>query len=206
LGFVYIDTGAMYRAITFLALRNNILGNRDKIVELASKSDIDLKFENGRTNISINGEDLTGKIRTLEVNKNVSDVSKIEDVRKILVKKQREIGRKEHGVVMEGRDIATVVFPNADVKIFLTATIDKRAIRRAKEYAEKGTEVPVSDIKENLKNRDEIDSNRKVSPLIKADDAVVVDTSNVTIDKQVNIILAEVKKAADRLGIELSIN
>lgn len=206
LGFVYIDTGAMYRAITFLAIRNDILGNTEKIIELASKSDIDLKFERGMTNISINGENLSGKIRSFEVNKNVSDVSKINEVRKILVKKQRDIGSREHGVVMEGRDISTVVFPDADVKIFLTATIDERAVRRAKEYAEKGTEIPISDIKENLKNRDEIDSNRKVSPLIKADDAVIVDTSNVSIDEQVNIILNEVKKIAKKSSVDININ
>ncbi|MFB3055924.1 MAG: (d)CMP kinase [Ignavibacteriaceae bacterium] len=206
LGFVYIDTGAMYRAITYLAIRNNALGNKDKIIELAANSNIDLKFENGVTCISINREDLTNKIRTLDVNKNVSDVSKIEEVRRILVRKQRDIGSKTIGVVMEGRDIATVVFPNADIKIFLTATIDKRAKRRAKEYAENGTNIPVTEIKENLKNRDQIDSNRKVSPLVKAKDAIVVDTSYVSIEEQVNIILNKVKKTADNLGIDVKIN
>lgn len=206
LGFVYIDTGAMYRAITHLAIRNNALGNNDKIIELATNSDIDLKFENGVTSISINGEDLTDKIRTLDVNENVSDVSKIEEVRKILVRKQREIGSKTTSVVMEGRDIATVVFPNADVKIFLTATIDERAKRRAKEYAENGTEILVTDIKENLKTRDQIDSNREISPLVKAEDAIVVDTSYVTIEEQVNIILQEVKRSAENFGIDVKIN
>ncbi len=206
LGFVYIDTGAMYRAITYLAIREDAVGNNDKIVELAANSDIELKFENGVTSISINGEDLTDKIRTLDVNKNVSDVSKIEEVRKLLVKKQRELGSKTTSVVMEGRDIATVVFPNADVKIFLTATIDERAKRRAKEYAENGTEIPVTEIKDNLKNRDQIDSNREVSPLLKAEDAIEVDTSYVTIDEQVNIILNEVKRTADNLGVDVKIN
>ena len=206
LGFVYIDTGAMYRAITYLAIREDALGDNDKIVELAASSDIELKFENGVTSISINGEDLTDKIRTLDVNKNVSDVSKIEEVRKLLVKKQRELGSKTTSVVMEGRDIATVVFPNADVKIFLTATIDERAKRRAREYAENGTEIPVTEIKDNLKNRDQIDSNREVSPLIKAEDAIVVDTSYVTIEEQVNIILNEVKRTADNLGVDVKIN
>jgi len=206
LDFVYIDTGAMYRAITYLAIRINALGNKDKIIELAANSDIELEFENGVTCISINGEDLTDKIRTVDVNRNVSDISKIEDVRKILVRKQREIGSNTTGVVMEGRDIATVVFPNADVKIFLTATIDERAKRRAKEYAENGIEIPVTEIKENLKNRDQIDSNREVSPLVKAEDAIVVDTSYVTIEEQVNIILNEVKRTADNLGVDFKIN
>lgn len=196
----------MYRAITHLAIRNNALGNNDKIIELATNSDIDLKFENGVTSISINGEDLTDKIRRLDVNENVSDVSKIEEVRKILVRKQREIGSKATSVVMEGRDIATVVFPNADVKIFLTATIDERAKRRAKEYAENGTEILVTDIKENLKTRDQIDSNREISPLVKAEDAIVVDTSYVTIEEQVNIILQEVKRSAENFGIDVKIN
>ena len=206
LGFIYIDTGAMYRAITYLAIREDAVGNNDKIVELAANSDIELKFENDVTSISINGEDLTDKIRTLDVNKNVSDVSRIEEVRKILVRKQREIGSITTGVVMEGRDIATVVFPNANVKIFLTATIDERAKRRAKEYAENGTEIPVTEIKDNLRNRDQIDSNREVSPLIKAEDAIVVDTSYVTIEEQVNIILNEVKRTADNLGVDVKIN
>ncbi len=206
LDFVYIDTGAMYRAITYLAIRNNALDNKDKIIELAANSNIDLKFENGVTCISINREDLTNKIRTLDVNNNMSDVSKIEEVRRILVRKQRDIGSKTTGVVMEGRDIATVVFPNADIKIFLTATIDKRAKRRAKEYAENGTNIPVTEIKENLKNRDQIDSNRKVSPLVKAKDAIVVDTSYVSIEEQVNIILNKVKQTADNLGIDVKIN
>ena len=206
LDYLYIDTGAMYRAITFLAIRKKILGNQKKIIELAEASEIDLRFENGKTQIMVNNEDLTEMIRTVDVNKNVSDVSKIEDVRKVLVKKQREIGVSGRGIVMEGRDITTVVFPDADVKIFLTATLDERAIRRAKEYAENGIEIPVDNIKENLHQRDTIDSNRKVSPLRRVEDAVVVDTSYVTIDQQVKIILDEVKKKAVELGTKININ
>lgn len=206
LGYLYIDTGAMYRAITFLAIKNKILGNQEKIVELAESCEIKLNFTNGKTNIKVNDEDLTDKIRTVDVNKYVSDVSKIENVRKVLVKKQREIGLSGPGIVMEGRDITTVVFPDADVKIFLTATLDERAIRRAKEYAENGTEIPVANIKENLHKRDTIDSNRKVSPLRKVEDAIVVDTSYVTIDEQVKIILDMVTKKANKSGIEININ
>jgi cytidylate kinase len=206
LDYLYIDTGAMYRAITFLAIRNKILDNQQKIIELAKSCEIELNFTNGKTNIKVNDEDLTDKIRTVDVNKNVSDVSKIEGVRKILVKKQREIGISGPGIVMEGRDITTVVFPDADVKIFLTATLDERAIRRAKEYAEYGTEIPVENIKENLHRRDTIDSNRKISPLRKVEDAVVVDTSYVTIDEQVKIILDMVTKKANESGIKININ
>ena len=199
LGYIYIDTGAMYRAITFLAIRHEILGDNDKIAELTLNSEINLRFENGVTKISINGEDLTAVIRSPEVNKHVSDVSRIKEVRRILVDKQREIGKKSSGVVMEGRDIATVVFPDAHVKIFLTATIDERANRRAKEYSEKGTDLPVSEIRKNLESRDEIDSGRKISPLKKAEDAITVDTSNITIEEQVQQILHEVNKISEKL-------
>ncbi len=206
LGFLYIDTGAMYRAVTYLAIRNNYLCDEDKIIELTKNSNIKLDFINGLTYVTVNGEDLTDKIRTPEVNKNVSNISSIEGVRKILVKTQRKLGKTEKGIVMEGRDISTVVFPNADVKIFLTAFIDERAIRRAKEYAENGKPIPVSEMKTSLQKRDIIDSNRKVSPLKQAQDAIVVDTSHVTIEDQVNTILEEVKKAASKRNIELVIN
>ena len=145
-------------------------------------------------------------IRTPEVNEHVSDVSKIAEVRKILVEKQRDMGKKGIGVVMEGRDITTVVFPDADVKIFLTATIDERSKRRAKEFAEKGNNLPVDEIKKNLKTRDKIDSSREVSPLIQAKDAIVVDTSYVSIDEQVKIILNEIKKTAQNIGIDIKVN
>jgi len=206
LGFLYIDTGAMYRAITYLAIRNNYLGDEDKIIELTKNSVIQLDFINGLTYVKVNDEDLTDKIRTPEVNKNVSNISRIEGVRKILVKIQRQLGKTQNGIVMEGRDIATVVFTNADVKIFLTAFIDERAVRRAKEYVENGNPISVSEVKTSLQKRDIIDSNRKVSPLKQADDAIVVDTSHVTIEKQVNLILEEVKKAASKRNIEIVIN
>jgi cytidylate kinase len=133
-------------------------------------------------------------------------VSKISEVRKLLVEKQREMAAKGSGIVMEGRDIGTVVFPNADVKIFLTAALDTRANRRANEYIEKGSKVLVNDIKSNLSNRDKIDSSRNDSPLIKASDAVEVDTTNVTINEQVNHILEAVKTVADNKNIQLKIN
>ena len=123
-----------------------------------------------------------------------------------MVEKQREMSLKGTGVVIEGRDIGTVVFPDADVKVFLTAALDTRANRRVNEYSEKGTNVFVEDIKNNLANRDKIDSSRNDSPLTKALDAVEVDTTNVTIDEQVNLILDVVKKAAAKKNIELKIN
>jgi len=193
LNYLYIDTGAMYRAVTLFALRNNLMGKNDEIIDMAQGLDIVLNFIDGETNITVNGEDISKEIRTFEVNSNVSEISAIEGVRKILVKKQQAMG-KNGGVVMEGRDIGTVVFPNAEVKIFLTAGIDERAKRRALEFSEKGTQIPVEKVKENLKNRDFIDSNRAASPLIKSPDAIIVDTSNTTIDEQVELIIKEVNK------------
>lgn len=204
LGYLYIDTGAMYRAVTLYAIRNGIIGNEKKITELAEKLNIELKFENGKTQVFVDGNDVSEEIRSLEVNHNVSPVSKIEGVRKVLVQKQKEMGRNG-GVVMEGRDITTVVFPNADVKVFLTATIDERARRRALEFAQKGQQVDLDKVKQNISERDKIDSSRKVSPLTKSDDAIEIDTSNLSIEQQVSLILEEVKKIAEQKGIKLTI-
>ena len=203
LGYLYIDTGAMYRAITFLALQKNLQNEKD-IIKLAGQIDLKLDFFDGKTKVFVNGIEITEDIRTAEVNAKVSDVSKIKDLRKILVKKQREMGSKDRGVVMEGRDIGTVVFPEADVKIFMTASIDARAERRMKEYIDKGIDISLEEVKKNLLNRDEIDSGRDVSPLTMAPGAVKVDTSRVSIAEQVNIIIEEVKKAAYGKGINLA--
>uniref|UniRef100_A0A832G1J0 Cytidylate kinase n=1 Tax=Ignavibacterium album TaxID=591197 RepID=A0A832G1J0_9BACT len=205
LGYLYIDTGAMYRAVTLYAIKNNLLDDEKKIIDLANLLNIELKFEDGQTKVSVNGKDVTEEIRSLEVNQNVSPVSKIEGVRKILVQKQKEMG-KNGGVVMEGRDITTVVFPNADVKIYLTATIDERARRRALEFAQKGQQVDIEQVKQNILDRDRIDSSRDVSPLTKSPDAVEIDTSNLSIEQQVEQILEEAKKVAEKKGIKLTIN
>lgn len=204
LGYLYIDTGAMYRAVTFLAIQNNVLNNYDAVIKIAQTSKINLKFLNGITQVSVDGVNITDNIRTAEVNSKVSEVSKIKEVREALVAQQREMAMKDGGIVMEGRDIGTVVFPNADVKIFLTATIEQRAKRRAKEYEEKGVEVSVDDVKNNLVKRDQIDSTREVSPLSKATDAIVVDTSKVTIQEQVDIILEKIRIIAEEKGIKIS--
>jgi CMP/dCMP kinase len=204
LGYLYIDTGAMYRAVTLLSIKNKTSKDED-VIKLADKIDIKLDFVDGETKVKVNDEDVTGAIRTREVNSRVSEISKIEGVRKILVKKQREMSDGSRGIVMEGRDIGTVVFPEADVKIFMTASIEARSERRMKEYMEKGTDISLEDVKENLLSRDKIDSQRDVSPLTKADGAVDVDTSKVSISEQVNIILEEIKKAANRKGIEFSL-
>ncbi len=193
LGYLYIDTGAMYRAVTFLSIKEKLESEKD-IVELAESADIKLKFEKGFTEVIVNNINITDELRTYEVNTMVSNISKIEGVRKALVSKQREYASKNAGIVMEGRDIGTVVFPEADVKIFLTASLNQRVERRSKEYADKGMDIPVENIKENLMQRDRIDSTRHFSPLVKADDAVEIDTSSVTIEQQVDLILEQVKK------------
>ena len=205
LGYLYIDTGAMYRAITYLALKNKVVKDEIRILELARKSKIELKYNDENLVVMLNNQDISDEIRSTEVNAHVSDVSKISAVRKLLVEKQREIGEKNKGVVMEGRDIGTVVFPNADVKIFLTASLDTRTDRRVKEYFQNGSKVIIEDIKNNLSNRDRIDSSRKDSPLTKASDAVAIDTTEVTIDEQVNLIIKEVKKVALKKNVQLSI-
>lgn len=205
LNYIYIDTGAMYRTVTLFALRRNILGNDEEIINLASELNIVLDFVDGETKVTVSGLDVSKEIRTFDVNQSVSEVSKIEGVRKILVKKQQEMG-KNGGVVMEGRDITTVVFPDADVKIYLTAVIDERAKRRALEFKQKGNELPVDEVKENLEKRDLIDSNREVSPLTQSPDAIVVDTSDVSIEEQVNIIIKHVVSIAQEKKIKVEIN
>jgi len=196
LGYLYVDSGAMYRAITYLAIIRNVLNNSEEISTLAMQTDLKLKYEDGRILVFANGKNITGEIRSVEVNNNVSIVSKIDGVRKALVSKQKEMGNLGCGIVMEGRDIASVVFPNADVKIFLTASINQRAERRLKEFSEKGIDVNKTDIEENISMRDNLDSTRELSPLVKAKDAFEIDTSNITIDEQVEKILTIVNKIA----------
>lgn len=205
LGYLYIDTGAMYRAVTFHALQNEAIGDETRIVELARKCKINLEYKDSEVVVLLNDENVSNEIRSPEVNAHVSDVSKISEVRKLMVEKQRDMAKEGNGVVMEGRDIGTVVFPDADVKVFLTASLDTRASRRANEYIENGSSVVIEDIKNNLSSRDKIDSSRNDSPLIKADDAVEVDTTNITIDEQVNKILEQVKITAKRKNVQLKI-
>jgi cytidylate kinase len=203
LGYLYIDTGAMYRAITYLAIRRNIMDDSDAIITVAENCDIKLKYIQGNTLVFADNVDITEDIRTHEVNEKVSIVSKIQGVRKALVNKQQMMKHEGEGIVMEGRDIGTAVFPEADVKIFLTAALDERALRRAREYELKGTGVPLDRIKYNLEQRDIIDSTRDMSPLVKADDAFEVDSSKISIEEQVDIIYQEVKKAALIKGVDL---
>ncbi len=187
LGYIYIDTGAMYRAITLYALRKNILSDGERICSEMRSLNLGLKIVNGENKIFLNDEDITQEIRAKNINDNVSAVSTIECVRKELVNKQRMLA-SSGGVVMEGRDIGTVVFPDADVKIFLTASIEKRAKRRYDENLASGKEIKYEDVLKNLESRDRIDSTRVHSPLRKAVDAFEVDNSEMSIDEQVEFI------------------
>lgn len=191
LKYIYIDTGAMYRAVTLFFIKHNIDLKNDLDVEQALKQ-IDISFvyniETGKNETFLNGKNVENEIRQMEVSNLVSPVSEISKVRRKLVEQQRRMGDGK-GVVMDGRDIGTVVFPNAELKIFMTADLEVRAERRRLELAEKGSTVDISDVIENLKNRDIIDSSRADSPLKKADDAHIIDTSKLKFDEQVDQIL-----------------
>lgn len=189
LNYVYVDTGAMYRAATYFAMKNNFIGDGFfKVDELIAKLDeIQLKFiynpQLKFAEMYLNDENIEQQIRTLEVSNFVSNVSTISEVRKKLVEQQQKMGA-EKGLVMDGRDIGTVVFPNAELKLFLNASADKRANRRYQELINKGENVSYQEILENVKSRDYIDSNREDSPLIIADDAIEIDNSEMTKEEQ----------------------
>ena len=194
LGFTYLDTGAMYRAITFLALRNGIVENVPAIIELVNKISLKLKFENNLTRVFIDEEELTDEIRTPEVNSKVSEISTIPEVRAELVKIQKKLG-EEGNIVAEGRDVTTVVFPDADVKIYMTASVEERAKRRFKEFQEKKADITLEEVKENIQKRDKIDSSRSASPLKKADDAIEFDNTGLSINDELDMLLNIVKEA-----------
>jgi len=185
LGYLYIDSGAMYRAVTLYAIRNGLIKNRQPdlaaIEEHLPVIRVDFRYNTDAIlyETFLNGENVEALIRNMEVSENVSEISKIKSVRSHLVALQREIGKKK-GIVMDGRDIGTVVFPDADVKIFMTASLEVRAMRRYKELQEKNIPASLEEIKENLAQRDFIDQNREESPLRKADDAIALDNSNMT--------------------------
>jgi CMP/dCMP kinase len=197
LGYLYIDTGAMYRAVTYAWLKENKELNESDLCDLVKTLRIELKQSDKGQKTFLNGEDVTDLIRSPEVTKNVSSVSAIGCVRDALVMQQREIG-KNGGVVMDGRDIGTVVFPNAELKVFFKATIEERAKRRAKEMIEKGSKVSIEQIKKEINDRDNYDSTRKISPLSMADDAVEIDNSNLTIDEQTTIVEMLARKRIDQ--------
>ncbi|MCB0712012.1 MAG: (d)CMP kinase [Ignavibacteriae bacterium] len=190
LGYTYIDTGAMYRAVTLAALRNGVdPANREEVEKLAFH--LSIRFQpqaDGSLRTILNEEDVSREIRSQEVTKSVSAVSAWHGVREAMVQLQREMS-KEGGVVMDGRDIGTVVFPDAEVKVFMVADIQARAQRRQVELVGNGKEMLVEDVVTDIERRDQLDSSREESPLRKADDAVEIDTSSLTIEEQVAIVL-----------------
>lgn len=201
IGYVYIDTGAMYRAVTLYAMRRGLIpdghvqaGELEKEMP-GIRITFHLNADTNRPDTYLNGECVEREIRTMEVSRLVSPIAALPFVRTALVKMQREMG-KEKGVVMDGRDIGTVVFPDAELKIFVTASAEVRAQRRYDELTAKGEKCQYEEILENVKQRDFIDSTRKTSPLRKADDAVVLDNTHMTIAQQANWLMEEFRKKA----------
>lgn len=185
----YIDTGAMYRAVTLKCLQNKVnIENENEVIELAKKTEIDFK----ENNIYLDGTVVNEEIRTIEVTNNVSNVAKIKEVRYLMVDVQREIGTR-NSVILDGRDIGSYVFPNADYKFFLIATPKERGARRYKELIAKGVEVKLQDVIDDIIKRDEIDSSREFAPLVKAEDAIEIDTTGKSIDDVVESVLNKIK-------------
>lgn len=203
IGYVYIDTGAMYRAVTLFAMRHNLIANGQvdaaKLQEEMGNIHISLRLnpETQRPDTYLNGECVEREIRTMEVSRHVSLIAALPFVRSAMVEMQREMG-KEKGVVMDGRDIGTVVFPTAELKIFVTASAEIRAQRRYDELIAKGEKCQLADILENVKQRDYLDSTRETSPLRQADDAIVLDNSNMTIEEQSDWLMKEYLKKAGK--------
>lgn len=202
LGYIYVDTGAMYRAVTLYAMRK-VMVTEDKVdIEalLRHLAFINIKFkfneDLGYGVVHLNNENVEEEIRLMEVSNNVSKVAAIPQVREMLVAQQQEIG-KEGGVVMDGRDIGTVVFPDAELKLFMTASAEKRAERRYNELKEKGNNVSYEEVLKNVQQRDHLDSTRETSPLIKADDAIEIDNSDLSKEEQFEKILSLVKEKTD---------
>ena len=197
LGLIHIDTGAMYRAITLFGLRN--FKNEKQEIDLSkllqNLNEISLEFRenSGKLEIYLNGENVSKEIRTTEVSDNVSFIAKHPEVRARLVVLQRDIAEKQ-GVIMDGRDIGTVVLPNADYKFFLTASADERARRRFLELQSLGIETTIEEVKQNLIERDRIDSEREISPLKQAEDAILIDNTNLTKEETIDLILSYIKK------------
>lgn len=188
LGYTYIDTGAMYRAVAWKVLQQGGEVTDEKILAVVPDIDVDLSYENGKTTVRVDGQDVTSEIRTPEVSHIVSKVAALGPVREKMVDLQRKMAERG-GVLMDGRDIATNVLPGADVKIYLTASIAERANRRYKELREKGLAVDLADIEHDIAARDKADMEREISPLVQADDATFLDTTGMTIPEVVARII-----------------
>ena len=191
LGYVYIDSGAMYRAITLYFMRNHInLSQTSEVLAALNNINLDFRFnpDSLQSDIYLNGENIEPLIRDLSIAAKVSDVAAISEVRTFAVAQQQKMGENK-GIVMDGRDIGTTVFPNAEIKLFMTADSDVRVVRRLKELSVKNPLITLDEVKQNLENRDYLDSTRAISPLRKADDAIVLDNTDLTMDEQLAIAL-----------------
>ena len=189
LGYLYVDTGAMYRALALKAQRENVpLDSEDRLAQMAGQTRIDLRIDNGTQTILLDNEDVTSAIRTPEVSQAASKIAVIQGVRRVLVAEQRRAGQLG-GVVMEGRDIGTIVFPDADLKIYLTASVEVRAQRRWLEHQQKGDKVDLTRTIEEVRERDQRDVQREHSPLKRAPDAVLVDSTAMEADEVARLIV-----------------
>ena len=199
LGYVYVDTGAMYRAVAYFAMQHNLVSEThlDKAGLIAQLSNINLRFQFNPTlgfaEMYLNNKNIEAQIRTIEVSRMVSKVAEISEVRAKLVEQQQAMG-KDKGIVMDGRDIGTVVFPDAELKLFMTASSKTRAQRRFDELVEKGQHITFEDVLQNVEERDYIDTHREDSPLVKADDAIEIDNSSLSKKEQFELVLKLVKE------------
>lgn len=187
-GYIYVDTGAMYRALAIHFLSRNIRPEEtEKVIAACADAEVSIRYEEGAQQVYLNGENVTDRLRLEEVGNMASKTSSIPQVRAKLLELQRGLAR-EKDVIMDGRDIGTCILPDADVKIFLTASVETRAKRRYNELIEKGTACDLDEIADDIRRRDERDMNREVSPLRQAEDAILVDSSNMTIQEVVDTI------------------
>ena len=204
LGYIYVDTGAMYRAVAFFAMQNHYISvdsfNKVELVNHLKNISLEFKFNNelGFAEMYLNGQNVEKEIRTIEVSAYVSKVAEVSEVRSKLVEQQKEMG-KNKGIVMDGRDIGTVVFPDAELKIFMTAGADTRAQRRFDELQEKGDPVTYEEVLKNVEERDYIDTHREDSPLVMADDAIEIDNSYLTKQEQFDAVLELINEVTNTL-------
>ena len=198
LGYIYVDTGALYRTVGLNAVQNKAdVKSESEVTKTLASAEISLKFVNGTQCVILNGEDVSSKIRTPEISMAASDVSRYPAVREFLLSLQRNIA-KQNNVIMDGRDIATVVLPNADVKIFLFASPEKRAERRFKELIQKGESVTYEQVLEDVNARDYQDSHREIAPLKPSEESVMADTSELTLEESIQLITGIIKEKTSR--------
>lgn len=193
LGFIYVDTGALYRAVAYNAVKNGVIDDEQGIISMLDDTKVELKYVNGVQSVYLNGEDVSGFIRTPEISMGASKVSAIPQVRAFLLNLQREIA-KTNNVIMDGRDIATVVLPDAEVKIFLFASPECRAERRYKELVEKGENVSFDDVLKDVNQRDYQDSHREIAPLKPSEESIMADTSELTLQESIDLIVNTIKE------------